>query len=220
MIKVLIADDHNLVRAGIRTLLERIDSVEVVGEAGNGLEAVALAENLKPNIVVMDIEMPILNGHEATVRIRALNLNCAVIILSMHSEKMIVQRALAVGAIGYLLKTALQDELPLAIRAAMNGQIYLSPAIANIVLFDYLHNKGELKSTLTNPLDELTSRERQVLQLVAEGTTNKEVAQLLKIGERTVEKHRANLMKKLDAHDLTSLVRIAIKYGLISLNNL
>ena len=218
MIKVVIADDHHLVRAGIRALLERLENVEVVGEAGNGLEAVDLAQQLQPHIVIMDIGMPILNGHEATARIKALNLNCEVIILSMHSEKMIVRRALDVGARGYLLKSALEGELPLAIRAAIQGDVFLSPSIANIVLEAYLGNEDRKQSE--NPLDSLTPRERQLLQLIAEGRTNRESARLMKIGERTVEKHRANIMNKVEVHDLPGLVRLAIKYGLISINNL
>jgi DNA-binding NarL/FixJ family response regulator len=217
MIKVLIADDHHLVRAGICSLLEKYDDIEVVGQAKNGLEAVDMTSELQPDVIVMDIGMPKLNGHEATARIKALGLGCEVIILSMHSQKMIVHRALDVGARGYLLKSSMENELPIAIRAAVVGEMYLSPGITNLVLDDYLKRSDSVKET--NPLDLLTPRERQLLQLIAEGRTNRESAQIMEIGERTVEKHRANLMDKLDIRDVTGLVRIAIKYGLITLDD-
>jgi two-component system, NarL family, response regulator LiaR len=216
MIKVLIADDHHLVRAGIRALLEKTNDIEVMGEAADGLEAIEMANKLRPHIVVMDIGMPRLNGYEATARIRALNLGCKIVILSMHSQKMIVQQALMQGARGYLLKSSVEGELPMAIRAVNQGQTYLSQSIVGVVLDDYLtvHNKG----SEANPLNILTSRERQLLQLVSEGRTNRDMAQIMDIGERTVEKHRANLMEKLGVSDVVSLVRLAIKYGLISID--
>lgn len=217
MIKVLIADDHNLVRAGIRALLEKTDDIDVIGEAADGLEAVKLVQELRPHVVVMDIGMPRLNGYEATARIHDLNLGCEIIMLSMHSEKMIVQQALARGARGYLLKSAFENELPRAVRLAVRGETYLSPAIAEVVLDDYLALRSQLAEL--NPLDKLTTRERQLLQLIAEGCTNREAAQIMHVGARTVEKHRANLMDKLDAHDVASLVRIALKYGLISIDD-
>ncbi len=216
MIRVLIADDHHLVRAGIRALLEKTDDIEVVGEAADGLEAVEMVSKLHPQIVVMDIGMPKLNGHEATARIRSLNLGCEIVILSMHSQKLIVQQALERGARGYLLKSSLESELPIAIRTTNSGQTYLSPAIASIVLDDYLAVRN--KAAESNLLNALTSRERQLLQLIAEGRTNRETAQIMDIGERTVEKHRANLMEKLGVNDVATLVRLAIKYGLISID--
>ena len=217
MIKVLIADDHHLVRAGIRALLEKTNDIVVLGEAADGLEAIELATKLHPQVVVMDISMPKLNGFEATARIHSLNLGCEVVVLSMHSQKMIVQQALERGARGYLLKSALEAELPVAIRAASQGETYLSPAIASVVLDDYLTSRS--KPPEPNPLNTLTSRERQLLQLIAEGRTNREMALIMDIAERTVEKHRANLMEKLEVHDVASMVRLAIKYGLISLDD-
>lgn len=217
MIDVLIVDDHHLVRAGIRSLLEKHQDINVIAEAADGIEAVEMTRDLSPHVVLMDIGMPRLNGYEATTRIRDLRLPVAVIILSMHSEKTIVHQALENGARGYLLKSSLENELSLAIHAVIQGETYLSPSIASVVLDNYLTLSAE-NSGNANVLDRLTTRERQLLQLIAEGHTNREAAQILQIGERTVEKHRSNLMDKLDVHDVANLVRIAIKYGLISLN--
>ncbi len=217
MITVLIADDHNLVRAGIRALLEKLDDMDVIAEAEDGLVAVEQAEQLQPDIVIMDFSMPRLNGHEALARIRHVGINCKVIILSMHSDNTIVRHSLETGAQGYLLKSALEDELALAIRKVMAGEIYLCADITTGVIDDYLEMADQLAEP--NPIEILTARERQLLQLIAEGRTNREAANIMHIGERTVEKHRSNLMEKLDIHDVAGLVRIAIKHGLISLDN-
>lgn len=216
MIRVLIADDHHLVRAGIRALLEKTGDIGVVGETDNGLDAVEGVRTLRPDVAVLDIGMPTLNGHEATARIRALGTGCEVIILSMHAQKLIVHQALARGARGYVLKSSLGDELPLAIRAAARGETYLSPAIASAVIDEYMTSRTQAADP--SPLDALTPRERHLLQLIAEGCTNREAAQIMSLGERTVEADRASLMSKLDAHDVAFLVRIAIKYGLVSLD--
>lgn len=213
MIDVIIADDHHLVRKGIRALLESVPDIRVVGEAATGQEAVELAEKHRPHVAVMDISMPRLDGAQATERILSLNLQTQIVILSMHSDSILAQQLLRQGVKGYLLKHSIADELPLAIRAASQGQVYLSPAISESVLTtlmtpgvrDIPEEAGEL----------LSAREREVLQLIAEGYTNNAIADALTISVKTVEKHRANLMAKLDVHDLPGLIRTAIKHGLI-----
>lgn len=213
MIRVLLADDHHLVRTGIRALLEKAGDIEVVGEAVDGQEAAELAERLAPDVLLIDIAMPRLNGIQAIERVRALGLETQIVILSMHSDQTLVRRALQYGARGYLLKRSVSEELLLAVRAASQGKIYLSPAVSEIVLDDFL--TFQAKSGGASPLDQLTPREREVLQLVAEGHTNNSIAQMLNISVKTVEKHRARLMATLGVHDVAGLTRLAIKYGLI-----
>jgi DNA-binding NarL/FixJ family response regulator len=213
MIRVLLADDHHLVRTGIRALLEKADDIQVVGEAVDGQEAIELAERLVPDVLLIDIAMPRLNGIQATERVRALGLGTQVVILSMHSDQTLVRRALQYGARGYLLKRSVTEELLLAVRAAGRGEIYLSPAVSEIVLDDFLTFQAE--SGEASPFDQLTPREREVLQLIAEGHTNNAIAQIMNISVKTVEKHRASLMATLDVHDVAGLTRLAIKYGLI-----
>ena len=215
MIRVVIADDHNLVRQGIRALLEKAPDIEVVGEAEDGVEAVELAQSALPDIVVMDISMPRLNGTQATQRIRALHLPTRVVMLSMYAEETLVRQALRFGAQGYVLKRAVADELLLAIRAAKNGDTYLSPPIAGSILKEFLaatHDTDE-----SSAFERLTPREREVLQLIGEGRKNQEIAEALVVSVKTVEKHRASLMSKLDIHDMAGLVRVAMKQGLITL---
>ena len=215
MIRVIVADDHHLVRQGIRMLLEKADDIEVVGEAEDGQEAVEMAERLTPDVLVMDISMPRLNGTQATERIHSRGLATQVVILSMHADETIVRQALRYGAKGYVLKRAVAEELLLAVRAANLGDTYLSPPIAGSILSEFLavsHGSDE-----PNVMERLTPRERQVLQLLAEGGTNRAIAQELVISVKTVEKHRTKLMGKLHVHDLTGLVRIAVKQGLASI---
>lgn len=217
MINVILAEDHHLVRAGIRALLEKVPDIQIIGEAENGYQAVELAQQMTADVVIMDINMPHLNGIDATTAICQQESPPHVVILSMYSDSALIRQALDSGAKGYLLKHSVTEELLLAIRAAVRGESYLCAGVASIVLEDY---RDLLKTTdASTPFDMLTSRERQVLQLIAEGKTNREAAQIMNISERTVEKHRANLSEKLGMHDLAGLIKIAIKHGLITLDN-
>jgi DNA-binding NarL/FixJ family response regulator len=217
MIRVIIADDHHLVRQGIHSLIDKAPDIEVVAEAEDGQHAIELVERLTPDVLVMDISMPRLNGMQAAERVRALHLPTEIIMLSMHSDDLMVKQALRHGARGYLLKTSVTEELLLAIRAASRGETYLSPAISKSILDDFLLHPSDREEL--SPVDRLSPREREVLQLIAEGNTNSAIAQLMKISVKTVEKHRASLMAKLKVHDMVTLVRIAIKHGLVSLDS-
>jgi len=182
--------------------------MEIVGEAANGREAVELAETLKPDIVVMDVAMPELNGIEATRRLFTNNSHIRVIALSMHKDSVYVREILRAGARGYLLKDSGADDLVKAVRAVAGGESYLSPAVSNAVLDDY-------RKHVTNPIDLLTSREREVLQMLAEGKTNKEIAVVLNLSVYTVDAHRGRIMEKLNLHSINELVRFALRNGLI-----
>ncbi len=211
-LRVLLADDHTLVRAGLRKLLESIDHVEVVGEADSGLALLALAEKLQPDLVLMDISMPGLNGLEATARIVQSWPNMRVVILSMHQNEEYVRQALRHGAVGYLLKDAAPMELDLAIRAVRRGETFLSPAVSHGVLSDYVQRLR----TEETPGDPLTPRQREVLTLIAEGRSTKEIARLLDLSIKTVDTHRAQMMRQLDIHEVAGLVRYAMRTGLIT----
>lgn len=215
MISVVIADDHHLVREGIRALLEKAGDMQVVAEAADGQQAVELAAALKPDVLVLDIGMPRLSGTQAAEKLRSLNLSTKTIFLSMYSDATIVRQALCCGAHGYLLKQSVTEELHLAVRAAVRGETYLSPVISQTVLEGYLKDPAQGP----DPLNSVTSREREVWQLIAEGNTNSEMAMKMNISEKTVEKHRASLMDKLDAHDVTALVRLAIKHDVVFLDS-
>ncbi len=210
-IRVFLAEDHNLVRAGIRSLLEDLPWVQVVAEAGEGREALRLIEQHQPDIVLLDISMPGMNGLEAARAIRQFP-NIRVIMLSMHASEEYVWQALRAGATGYLLKDAGTAELELAIRSVSMGQSYLSPAVSKHVIGDYIQRVGGEPSSL----ERLTPRQRQILQLIAEGHTTKQIAENLNISVKTAETHRAQLMNQLSIHDVTGLVRYAIRMGLVS----
>jgi DNA-binding NarL/FixJ family response regulator len=216
VIRVIVADDHHLVRQGIRALLEKADGIEVVGEAADGQEAVELVEQLVPDVLVMDMAMPRLSGNQAIGRVRALGVATQVVILSMYSDETLVRQALRNGAKGYLLKRSVTEELLLAIRAASRGEIYLSPAISGPIVAEFVTLQADAEAS--GPCERLTPREREVLQLIAEGHTNSGIAQILTVSVKTVEKHRANLMSKLNVHDLAGLMRVAIKHGLVFLD--
>ena len=212
MIRVVLVEDHHLVRQGIRALLERAHDIQIIGEAEDGYEAVELVKRLAPDVLVMDIAMPRLNGLQAIEEIQTLDVATQVIVLSMYDDEILVRRALSSGAKGYLLKSSVAEELALAIRAASRGETYLSPAIAGCVVGEFLKQKADEPPTLA---DQLTPREHEVLQLIAEGHTNTAIAGMLGVGVRTVERDRANLMSKLNVHDLAGLMRVAIQHRLI-----
>jgi DNA-binding NarL/FixJ family response regulator len=211
-IRVLIADDHALVRAGLRLLVEGLEGIEVVAEANNGREAIALAAKLRPDVVLMDVIMPELNGLDATARIVAADPSVRVVMLSMSAGEETVLPALRAGATGYLLKDVMPVELELGIRAAAKGETFLCAAVSRHVV-DRCFQR-------TNAADEfydrLTERQREVLQLVAEGLSSKEIAARLGITVRTAKAHRAQLMEALDIHDIAGLVRYAVRRGLVT----
>ncbi|MGA2771284.1 MAG: response regulator transcription factor [Bryobacteraceae bacterium] len=207
-IRILLADDHAVVRQGFKMILNAQADMEIVGEAGNGRQAVELAEQLRPDVVVMDVAMPELNGIEATRRLASSVPHARVVALSMHKDSVYVREILRAGARGYLLKDSGAADLVAAIHAVASGESYLSPAVSNAVLDDYRRH-------VTNPIDLLTSREREVLQLLAEGRTNKEIAGVLNLSVYTVDAHRGRIMEKLNLHSISELVRFAVRNGLI-----
>jgi DNA-binding NarL/FixJ family response regulator len=210
-IRVLLADDHAILRRGLRALLQAEPDIQVVGEAGDGRETVSLAEELHAEVVVMDITMPQLNGIEAT---RQLQGKCAVIVLSMHSDEGYVLRALKAGARGYLLKDAVESDLIQAIRAVHAGKAYFSPEISRLLVEDFV--LGMRQQGKEDRYEMLTTREREVLQLLAEGKTVKEVAQTLDLSAYTVETHKGNLMQKLGLHNVAELILYAVRKGIIA----
>jgi DNA-binding NarL/FixJ family response regulator len=211
-IQILLAEDHALVRAGIRALLQRMQDVAVVGEACTGREALVLVGTLHPDIVLMDITMPDLNGLEAAARLAREEPRTRTIILSMHAAEEYVRQALKAGAAGYVLKDAAPAELELAIRAVARGETFLSPGVARQVMDGYVSGRG---TETSHALDRLTPRQREVLQLIAQGKSTKDMAFDLGISVKTVETHRAQLMDRLDIHDVAGLVRLAVRMGLV-----
>jgi DNA-binding NarL/FixJ family response regulator len=212
-IRVLLADDHTLVRAGIRALLEKLPGMEIAGEASDGREAMDLIKAQKPDVVLMDISMPGLNGLQALARITRDFPDVRVIILSMHSNDEYVLQALKSGAAGYLLKRAATAELPVALKAVAGGDIYLSRELASRFLKKF---PLEQIARSTTPLEQLTPRQREILQLLAEGQTTKAIASILKVSDKTIEYHRAKLMAALKIFDIPGLVRFAMRTGLVS----
>jgi len=213
-IRILLAEDHKIMREGLRSLLEKQPDMEVIAEAGDGREALRLVQETSPNIVVMDVVMPDLNGMEATRQIVGECPGVKVIALSMHSDNLFVTEMLKSGASGYLLKDCAFEELARAIRAVVGGKTYLSPAISGVVIDDYLHRLS--KSDFSDS-EVLTDREREVLQLLAEGKSTKQIALKLHISVKTVETHRRQIMNKLDIHTVAELTKYAIRKGLTSL---
>ncbi len=213
--RILIADDHRIVRDGLRTWLSQQSDMEVVGEASDGRTAVKLTEELHPDIVVMDISMPDLNGVEAARQIAGLDLRTKVIALSMHADRSHVSRMFQAGAVGYLLKDCAVDELRDAIRSVLDGQVYLSGQITGVVIDDYVH---KLEQGRDVGGDQLTPREREVLQLLAEGKTTKQAALDLKVSAKTIETHRQHIMAKLNFNSIAELTKYAIREGYTSLD--
>jgi len=213
-IRVLLADDHTILRDGIRSLIEDEPDMEVIGEAEDGIAVVKLADSLKPDVILMDLAMPLLNGLEATRQIRKNQPGAKILILTMHENEEYIRQVLAAGAMGYILKDAAARELLGAIRSVNKGEVVLSPAITRLIVTDYLR-WGDLSAQ--EPSDGLTDRERQILQLIAEGYTNKQIADILSISIKTVQAHRLNLMKKLDLHDRGELIKYAIQKKIIDI---
>jgi two-component system response regulator NreC len=206
-IRILLADDHTILRQGLKLILSSQPDLEVVGEAANGHEVVQLAQELRPDIVLLDVAMPELNGIDATRRMMETNPRLRILVLSMHKEAVYVREILRAGARGYLLKDVIDSELLTAVRSVARGDGYVSPAVSSTLLSDYRQN-------IHDPINLLTKREREVLQLIAEGKTNKEVAAKLNLSVYTVDSHRGKIMEKLNLHSTGELVRFAIKHGL------
>ena len=213
-IRVLLADDHTLMRRGLRLIVEQQPDLVVVGEAEDGRQAVALSASLKPDVAVLDIGMPNLNGIEAAKQITDGESGAAVVILSMHADETYILRALKAGARGYLLKDSAESDLVRAIRSVAEGKSFFSPAVSKVMLEDYV--KKLQRTGSEDSYDLLTPRERETLQLVAEGKSNKEVANLLHLSVYTVETHRANIMEKLKLKSVPELILYAVRKGIIS----
>lgn len=215
MIRVLLADDHALVLAGIRALVVELGNTQIVAEASNGREAVALTNQHKPDLVIMDISMKELNGIEATAQILAEVPSTKVLILSMHTTEDFVRRAIKAGAAGYLVKDSAPVDLKMAIAAVLRGEIYLSPRVSTHLVSGFLSGKPHQNES---SMEALTPRQREILQMVAEGKSTKEIAYQLDVSVKTVETHRAALMERLDIHDIAGLVLYAVRHGVISVD--
>ncbi|MDA3787530.1 MAG: response regulator transcription factor [Desulfobacula sp.] len=214
-IEIVIADDHNIVRQGLRKLLEEEDSLKITGEAMNGREAVQKVQALKPDVVIMDIAMPILNGIEAARQIKQSNFKTKIIILSMHDHTRYIRELLSIGVSGYLLKNAVSDDIIQAIKTAVKGETYLSPSISSRVIEDYVGmnqktSQDELYNTLTN-------REREVFQMMVEGYSTKKISEMLCLSPSTIKSHRSNIMEKLKMENISKLIQYAIHLGIIDI---
>ena len=214
MIRIILADDHAVMRRGLRLVLEEQKDFQVIGEASDGREAVTLAETLKPNVVVLDITMPNLNGIEAARQISAKQLGVSIVVLSMHSDEGYVLRALKAGARGYLLKESPDTDLIRAIRSVHEGKSFFSPAVSRLLVEDYVRQLQD--KDIEDSYELLTQRERELLQLIAEGKSNKDVANMLNLSLYTVETHRGNIMEKLNLHSVPELILYAVRKGVIS----
>ena len=210
-LRVILADDHTLVRAGLRTLVEQLKDVSVVAEAKDGHEVLTFAATHHPDIVLMDLSMPGMNGLEAALRLKKEHPQVRIIVLSMHASEEYVLQALRAGASGYLVKDSAPLELGLALQAVSRGETYLSPPISRQVVDSYMQRLGQADE----PLAMLTGRQREILQLIAEGSSTKDIARKLNLSVKTVETHRAQLMERLDIHDVAGLVRFAVRHGLV-----
>ncbi len=215
-IRIMLVDDHNIVRRGLAALLQMEGGFEVVAEAEDGEMALRRADEARPDIVMLDLSMPRLNGLEATRRLKRKLPQTQVLVLSMHEDEEFVAQALQAGASGYVLKRSMEDELFLALRAVASGNVFVSPAVARPIVDEYLRRTTQAPEQVGAAL---TSREREVLQLIAEGRSTAEIAAALSISPHTAVRHRANLMQKLDAHNQAELIRLAIERGLIVLDN-
>ncbi len=212
--KVLLVDDHTIVRQGIKALLDTQEGIEVVGEAEDGREAIEKVKQMAPNVIVIDITMPNLNGIEATRQIKKINPEIKVLVLTVHDNEEYIHRILQAGASGYLLKESAVSDLVSAINAVEKGDIFLSPSISKVVVKDYIRHV-DTESGDFDSLNVLTNREREVLQLIAEGHTNKDIARILKLSIKTIDVHRSHIMDKLNIRDITGLVKYSIRKGLI-----
>ncbi len=212
--RVVIAEDHTILREGLRALLSSSPELEIVGEAGDGRDAIQCAEKVKPNLVLMDLSMPRMNGMDAIREIKRMCPGTKILALTVHKAEEYVLASLQAGADAYVLKDATHAELMVAVKSVLAGKRYLSPGISEKVIEGYL--EGRKRSKLRSPWDILTQREREVLKLIGEGYKNKEIAEYLCLSVKTVETHRANLMRKLDLHDVSALTTFAMEKGLIT----
>lgn len=211
MIKIIVAEDHHLVREGILSLLEKAEDIEIIAEAEDGEEAVQLVQQHRPDVLLTDIGMPRLNGIQAAEKIRDMGLETRVVILSMHSNKSLIRQSMRSGAKGYVLKSGIKDELLMALRAAARNGTYLSPEVSELLMADF----GTPAAEGQDGFDLLNTREREILKLISEGYTNKSIADLMHLSVKTIEKDRTSLLEKLQVRDLASLIRLAMKHGLI-----
>jgi two-component system response regulator NreC len=214
MIRVILADDHSVMRRGLRLILEQQNGFQVLGEANNGREAVDMADSLHPDVAVLDITMPSLNGIEAARQIRDRQPDIGVVVLSMHADESYVLRALKAGARGYLLKESPESDFVAAIRSVNEGKAFFSPAVSRLLVEDYVRQLQD--KDIEDSYDLLTPREREILQLIAEGKSNKDIANLLNLSVYTVETHRSNILEKLNLHSVPELILYAVRKGVIA----